>query len=180
MYTNYIEAFNRVLEKMDNEPFNLALTQIVDAIRNETPIHIFGNGGSSATASHFVVDWKKGAGTILGVSAPVFCLTDNVPLLTAIANDVSYDQVFSNMLQMSAKKGDIALAITGSGNSLNVINGLKKANELGCNSMALTGFDGGVTGTLVQLNCHVPSDNIQIVEDIHSTFGHAVVRSLIN
>ena len=106
MYTNYLDAFNRVLVKMNHEPFNLALNIIVEAIKNETPIHIFGNGGSSATASHFVVDWKKGAGTILGVSAPVFCLTDNVPLLTAIANDISYEQVFSEMLQISAKTID--------------------------------------------------------------------------
>lgn len=179
MYTNYKDEMNRVLLRMNDEPFNIALAEIVKAIKGETPIHIFGNGGSSATASHFVVDWKKGAGNLLGVSPKVFCLTDNVPLLTAIANDVSYEDIFSEMLRMSAKKGDIALAITGSGNSLNVIKGLKKANEIGCHSIALSGFDGGVTGTLVQLNCHVPSDNIQIVEDIHSTFGHAVVRSLM-
>jgi D-sedoheptulose 7-phosphate isomerase len=179
MYTNYLEELNNVLLRMNNEPFNIALVEIVNAIKSETPIHIFGNGGSAATASHYVVDWKKGAGNLLGVAAPVFCLTDNVPLLTALANDISYEEIFSEMLRMSAKRGDIALAITGSGNSLNVINGLKKANELGCRSIALTGFDGGIAGNLVQLNCNVPSDNIQIVEDIHSTFGHAVVRSLI-
>ena len=180
MYDNYARDVASVLEKTDKEPFNKALELIMNAIRNETPIHIFGNGGSAATASHFVTDWRKGIGQTIGVSAPVYCLTDNVPLLTAFSNDMSYEDAFAEMLSISAKKNDIALAITGSGNSKNVVRGVRKANEIGCKTIALTGFDGGIVGKIVSLNCHVPSNNMQIVEDVHSTFGHAVVRSIMS
>ncbi len=179
MYSEYKSKFIEVLLAMNESPFNEALKKIVSAIEKETPIHIFGNGGSSATASHFVVDWRKGTGKKLGVAAPIFCLTDNVPLFTAFANDESYESAFAEILKISAKKGDIALAITGSGNSENVVQGILKAKQLECFTIALTGFDGGKVGPLVDINCHVPSDNIQIVEDIHSTFGHAVVRSIM-
>jgi len=179
MYSNYASEIAAVLNKMDKDPFNLAITMIVDALKKEVPIHIFGNGGSSATASHFVVDWKKSVGKMMGVSSPVYCLTDNTPLLTAFANDISFDRIFAEMLLISAKSGDIALAITGSGNSQNVIEGVKIAQKLGCTTIALTGFDGGIVGKIASLNCNVPSDKIQIVEDVHSTFGHAVVNSVL-
>jgi len=179
MYSKYATELSAVLHKMDKEPFNLAINMIVNALKNEVPIHIFGNGGSSATASHFVVDWKKSVGKILGVSSPVHCLTDNTPLLTAFANDISFERIFAEMLLISAKPGDIALAITGSGNSQNIISGINIAKDLGCITIVLTGFDGGIVGKMASLNCNVPSDKIQIVEDVHSTFGHAVVNSLL-
>ena len=178
MYSKYKKELQDVLLDLNDQPFNEALDAIVSAVKNERSIYIFGNGGSSATASHFVVDWKKGTGMALGVSAPVFCLTDNVPLLTAFANDVNYESVFAEMIAISAKKGDIAFAISGSGNSKNVIYGLEKAKEIGCFLIGLTGFDGGAVGKIVDINCHVPSFNMQIVEDIHSTFGHSVVQSI--
>jgi D-sedoheptulose 7-phosphate isomerase len=178
MYSQYKKELQDVLIDLNDQPFNNALDAIVSALKNEKSIYIFGNGGSSATASHFVVDWKKGTGMTLGVSAPVYCLTDNVPLLTAFANDVNYESVFAEIMSISAKKGDIAFAISGSGNSENVIKGLQKAKEIGCFLIGLTGFDGGEVGKIVDINCHVPSFNMQIVEDIHSTFGHSVLQSI--
>jgi D-sedoheptulose 7-phosphate isomerase len=101
-------------------------------------------------------------------------------LITAIANDIDYSEIFSEQLQNSAKSGELALAISGSGNSRNVINGVLMANQLGLETISLTGFDGGEVGRLSNLNCRVNSNDIKIVEDLHSIFGHAVVSSILN
>lgn len=180
MYTKYTEQVKNVLAKTDLENFNLAINKIIFALENRTHIYLFGNGGSSATASHFVVDWRKSVSQKLGYYPNVTSLTDNTPLMTAIANDIDYSEIFSEQLQNYAKSGELALAISGSGNSRNVINGVLMANQLGLETISLTGFDGGEVGRLSNLNCRVNSNDIKIVEDLHSIFGHAVVESLLS
>ena len=116
----------------------------------------------------------------LGYYPNVTSLTDNTPLMTAIANDIDYSEIFSEQLQNCAKSGELALAISGSGNSRNVINGVLMANQLGLETISLTGFDGGEVGRLSNLNCRVNSNDIKIVEDLHSIFGHAVVSGILH
>jgi D-sedoheptulose 7-phosphate isomerase len=180
MYTKYTEQVKNVLAKTDLENFNLAIDKIILALENRTQIYLFGNGGSSATASHFIVDWRKNVSLKLGFYPNVVSLTDNTPLMTAIANDIDYSKIFSEQLQNCAKSGELALAISGSGNSSNVINGVLMANQLGLETISLTGFDGGEVGKLSNLNCRVNSNDIKIVEDLHSIFGHAVVSGILN
>lgn len=180
MYTKYSEQVKLVLAKTDLENFNLAINKIIHALENRIHIYLFGNGGSSATAAHFIVDWRKSVSQKLGYYPNVTSLTDNTPLMTAIANDIDYSEIFSEQLQNCAKSGELALAISGSGNSRNVINGVLMANQLGLETISLTGFDGGEVGRLSNLNCRVNSNNIKIVEDLHSIFGHAVVESLLS
>ena len=133
-------------------------------------IFVVGNGGSSSTASHFVNDWSK----IL--KGKVFSLTDNVPMLTALANDISYDEIFSYQIRNLAMPEDLLVAISGSGNSENVIRACIEAKKLGMTIVTLTGFDGGKLKSLGSFSFHCPINDMQIVEDLHLSFGHIVVR----
>ena len=133
-----------------------------------------GNGGSAATASHFACDLAKGT---RGDGAPTFsaiALTDNVPLLTAWANDVSYDRVFAEQLASLARPGDVLVAISASGNSPNVLAAAETARAGGLVSIGLTGREGGRLAALVDTVVHTPSDRIEIVEDVHLIVAHSL------
>jgi D-sedoheptulose 7-phosphate isomerase len=108
----------------------------------------------------------------------VFALTDNVPLMTAWANDASYEDVFAEQLATLVDKDDIALAISGSGNSPNVLKALHVAREAGAFTIGLTGFQGGKMKALCDLCVIVPSDNMQVIEDLHVSVSHSVFSSL--
>jgi D-sedoheptulose 7-phosphate isomerase len=139
---------------------------------------MFGNGGSAALASHFGCDIGKG--TIAGKRKRLktVALTDNVALITAWANDKAYDAIFAEQLESLAERGDIALAISGSGNSPNVIRGLEAARRLGAETLVLTGFEGGRAKTLADLCLVVPSDSMQLIEDAHLCATHAIFLAI--
>jgi D-sedoheptulose 7-phosphate isomerase len=138
--------------------------------------HIFvcGNGGSAATASHFTCDIIKGASFQKDKRFRMLALNDSLPTLTAYANDVDYSAVFEQQLTNFAKAGDLVMAISGSGNSPNVVRVITCANELGCRTIALTGRDGGKLGSLAQLNIHVKSHHMGRIEDAHMIVCHMI------
>ncbi len=141
-------------------------------------VYVFGNGGSAALASHCACDLGKGT-TMHGKRRfRVVALTDNVPLMTAWANDASYDDIFSEQLAPLISQGDVALAISGSGNSPNVLKALQVAREAGAFTIGLTGFQGGKMKTLCDLCVIVPSDNMQVIEDLHVSVNHSLFTSL--
>lgn len=179
MYSTYVGLIEKTFAVTDFKNFDLAVKRIVNALECKKRIFLFGNGGSAATASHFVVDWRKSVSEKLNFYPNVYSLTDNLPIITAIANDISYEAIFSEQIKNSAQLGDLAIAISGSGNSKNVLNGILAANQIGLETIALTGFDGGQVAKIVQINCLVNSNNIKIVEDMHSAFGHAVVQAVV-
>jgi len=141
-------------------------------------LYLFGNGGSAALASHFACDIGKS--TIAGRERRLktIALTDNVPLITAWANDRSYEDIFSEQLEGLAEKGDIAMAISGSGNSPNVIKGLQAAQRIGLQTLVLTGFAGGRAKSLADLCLVVPSDSMQHIEDAHLCATHAIFLAI--
>jgi D-sedoheptulose 7-phosphate isomerase len=141
-------------------------------------VYVFGNGGSAALASHCACDLGKGTSINGTRRLRVVALTDNVPLMTAWANDVSYDDVFSEQLDPLIHKGDVALAISGSGNSPNVLKALHLARERGAFTIGLTGFQGGKMKALCDLCVVVPSDNMQVIEDLHVSVNHSLFTSL--
>lgn len=141
-------------------------------------VYVFGNGGSAALASHCACDLGKGTAMNGARRLRVVALTDNVPLMTAWANDVSYDDIFSEQLAPLINKGDIALAISGSGNSPNVLKALEVAREVGAFTIGLTGFRGGKMKALCDLCVIVPSDNMQVIEDLHVSVNHSLFTSL--
>ena len=136
-------------------------------------IYICGNGGSASTASHFQADLNK-AFSIAKNTMPAICLADNLATLTATANDISYEDVFRYQLQYLLHKNDILIAISGSGNSNNVVRAAAYAKEKGNTVIAIVGFDGGELKTLSDYAFHVAVNHMQISEDLHLLFCHLV------
>jgi phosphoheptose isomerase len=137
-----------------------------------------GNGGSAATASHMVCDLVKGAQVPGCAPLRVFGLTDNTPLLTAWANDHAYEQVFAEQIQAFVEPHDVVIAISASGNSPNILAGLRAAAARGAHTIAMVGFDGGAASELADLVIHIPSDDYGLVEDTHSAIGHALTAAV--
>ncbi len=155
---------------------------LMKAYEQDRSIFLFGNGGSAALASHFACDLGKGAVDGSRKRFRVMALTDNVPLMTAWANDSKYDDIFAQQLANFGRRGDLAFAISGSGNSRNVLNALRLARNIGCTTIGLTGFAGGKMLALCDASIVIPSDNMQIIEDLHLCVAHSLftcVRSRI-
>jgi D-sedoheptulose 7-phosphate isomerase len=172
----YISSLISTWEKVNKADLAECVKFVQNSLSFGRGIMVAGNGGSSATASHFVVDWSKGFLHNSAQSSPIISLTDNTPLITAIANDISYEQIFSFQLARFGKKGDLLVCISGSGNSKNLIEACLKAKELGMTIVTLTGFDGGKILRFADYSFHCPISDMQVVEDMHASFGHMVIR----
>jgi D-sedoheptulose 7-phosphate isomerase len=151
---------------------------LIQAYESSRMIYLFGNGGSAALASHFACDLGKGATDGLRKRFQVLAFTDNVPLMTAWANDARYEDIFAEQLINFVRPDDIAFAISGSGNSPNVLKALQVAREVGAFTIGLTGFHGGKMKNLCDLCLIIPSDNMQIIEDLHLSVTHAVFTAI--
>jgi D-sedoheptulose 7-phosphate isomerase len=174
----YLLAVQEVLARLDHAIVDRMVDVIWRGYEKGRTLYLFGNGGSAALASHFACDIGKG--TIAGKRRRLktVALTDNVALITAWANDKAYDAIFAEQLESLAEKGDIALAISGSGNSPNVIRGLEAARRLGMETLVLTGFEGGRAKALADLCLVVPSDSMQLIEDAHLCATHAIFLAI--
>ena len=176
--TGYWRELSDLGGAMPLDAITSAADLLLDCHARGRVVFVVGNGGSAATASHLACDLAKG--TRLG-GAPTFRvvpLTDNVPLLTAWANDTSYDRVFAEQLASLARPGDLLLAISASGNSPNVVAAAEAARELGATTVALTGRTGGRLALLADLAVRVPSDRIELVEDAHLIVAHSLCVAL--
>lgn len=164
----YLDDSINCLESLKQTPSQiLAIVDILQSARdNGKTVFIMGNGGSASTASHIVCDLTKQHG-IKSLS-----LTDNIPLVTAWSNDVGYDVLFERQIERFAKDGDVVIGISSRGTSENIIRGIKKAKAIGCRTIGLTGFDGGILKDIVDECLVVESDDMQHVEDVHLLLGH--------
>jgi D-sedoheptulose 7-phosphate isomerase len=158
-------------------PYN-SITQIVyiflNAFAEQRTVYVFGNGGSAASASHLMCDINKGASPGEGKRPRVMALTDNASLITAWANDFGYERIFSEQLKTFIKPRDVVFAISTSGDSPNVLLALEVARESGAMTVGLGGCQGGQMKSLCDVCAIVPSDNVQLVEDLH----HAMIHSI--
>jgi len=175
---DYLLAVQDVLAHLDHEVVDRMIEVIWRGYEEGRTLFVFGNGGSAALASHFACDIGKGTVAGRAKRLKTIALTDNVALITALANDKAYDEIFSEQLESLAEKGDIALAISGSGNSPNVIRGLEAGRRLGVQTLLLTGFAGGRAKTLADLCLIVPSDSMQHIEDAHLCATHAIFLAI--
>lgn len=179
---DHIELYWRELAAVtDRMPYALigrAAELLLDCQRRGGTIFVLGNGGSAATASHFACDLAKGTRTNGKPSFRVVALNDNVPLLTAWANDTSYERVFAEQLVALVRPADLVIAISASGNSPNVLAAAHVAREAGVPTIALTGRTGGRLRNLSSLTIAVPSDSIEQVEDAHLIIAHSVCVAL--
>lgn len=175
----YLNKEIRIIKQLDLEEINEAVNALDEACQRNANVYIMGNGGSAATASHFVCDFNKGVWeTRSGNRFHIHCLSDNTPIMTAIANDIGYEDVFEYQLKEVLGKKDLVIAISGSGNSKNIVKAIQYAKEVGCKIIGITGYNGGEVRKLSDFCMHVPIDDMQIAEDIHMIFDHMVMRIL--
>lgn len=170
----YKSKVSRSLGTIDLEAVSRAIAILAEAREQNRHIFVCGNGGSASTASHFVTDMVKGASYERGSRFRIMALTDSMPTITAYANDVSYECVFAEHLKNFAQPGDVLMAISGSGNSPNVLRATEYANSIGCETIALTGRDGGKLGRLAKLNICAAEPHMGRIEDVHLIVCHMI------
>ncbi|HLW77569.1 MAG TPA: SIS domain-containing protein [Bryobacteraceae bacterium] len=176
----YRDRLFSTLESIDVERVAQAIDWFREARNGEHGIFVAGNGGSAATASHFVCDMVKGASFGQSSRFRIMTLHDSTPTLTAYSNDVSYQDAIVEQLRNFARPGDIFMAISGSGNSKNVIRAMEYANSAGCRTLALTGRDGGELGAIAKLNLTVPEPHMGRIEDAHHVICHMICYSFMD
>lgn len=164
----------KAIDSIDLDAVRQAI-EILSRARHESR-HVFvcGNGGSASTASHFVCDILKGASFQRDQRFRIMALNDSMSTLTAYSNDVNYECVFVEQLKNFAQAGDVVLAISGSGNSPNVLRAIEYANSIACRTIALSGRDGGQLGRLAQLNIQVGHPHMGRIEDGHMIVAHMI------
>lgn len=171
----YLCMEKEVLDSLSPEQISEVMNVLEHARINGKRIFICGNGGSASTASHLESDFNKGISYAQKIKYDVECLNDNVPMMMAIANDIGYEDIFVVPLRNKLKKGDIVIGISGSGNSENVLRAIEYANDLGADTIAFTGYNGGKLKKAAKYHIHVAVDNMQIVEDVHLTLNHMMM-----
>lgn len=174
--SDYYEKEIAVIESLDVNEINEAMNALLRHYDSDSNIYVFGNGGSSATASHMVCDFNKGTCSELEKRFNFICLNDNIPTLMAVANDIGFDSVFSYPLEKKLKPTDLVIAISGSGNSENVIKAVKYTKKIGAEVIAVTGYSGGELAKLGDYQLHASVDDMQITEDIHMSFDHMIMQ----
>jgi D-sedoheptulose 7-phosphate isomerase len=170
----YWKELADVAAEIDLAAVAQAANRLLDCQARGGVVFIVGNGGSAATASHMACDLAKGTRRDGPPTFRVVALTDNVPLLTAWANDTSYDRVFAEQLRSLAPPGDLLIAISASGNSPNVVAAVEAATSLGVETLAISGRRGGHIARLADRVIRVPSDRIEVVEDAHLIIAHSI------
>ena len=158
------------------------LENVINLIRkvagSSRTVWVIGNGGSAATASHFCVDLSKGCAIRIDKSIRAVPLMDLVPIQSAWSNDNSYAVALEMSIRSFARSGDILFAISGSGQSSNILNAILAAKDLEIETIGLTGFNGGKMSSLVDIEVNVPSEDMQIIEDAHHAICHFISREI--
>ena len=179
-FNDYISTKDLLLKKIDQKILNKIIQEILNSIKNKRDFFSCGNGGSAATAEHLSCDFSKGSCTNTNLNFKVFSLNSNVALMTAIANDISYDDVFSYQLNRYGKANDVLLAFSVSGTSKNIIKCTKIAKKKKIKIISFTGFNGGALKKLSNYNINFSSNNFGIVEDCHLTIMHFISQYIRN
>lgn len=168
----YKSKLLRTLDTIDLDSVQRAIEFLSQARDQKRHVFVCGNGGSASTASHFVCDMVKGASFNRDSRFRIMALTDSLPTITAYSNDVSYECVFVEQLKNFAQPDDVFMAISGSGNSPNVLCAMEYANSIGCHTIALTGRGGGKLGPMAQVEIRIPESHMGRIEDAHLIVCH--------
>jgi phosphoheptose isomerase len=176
--TGYRDEMARAWQTVDPVAFDRAAAMLDAAIRARRIIYACGNGGSAAISGHLLCDFLKGIQTDTKLLPRVVSLASHLELITAIANDISYEEVFSYQLKTMAMPGDVLITISSSGNSENVVRAIDWARANSVGTIAMTGFGGGRSAKLADVNLHVAAENYGITEDIHQSMMHCLAQYL--
>ena len=176
----YIGNVNELLAKAPVDDIIRVGNMLVETYREQKQVFIMGNGGSAATASHLVADLQKNIGLGREKKFKVTSFTDNLPLISAWSNDYDYSDIFVEQLAPWLNEGDLVIAISGSGNSQNVLKAIEYANVHGGITIGLSGFDGGKLAKIAQHNVIFESTDMQHIEDVHMVIGHLLFRYMLD
>lgn len=174
--TSYYDRFAETLRSFDKGPLADVLAVFDAVIERGGTVWVAGNGGSAAIADHTVCDCSKGTHVPGAAPFRTISLASNVPMLTALANDISYDAVFSEQLKYYLTDKDAVLVVSSSGNSPNVVNACEYAREQGVPTIAFVGFKGGRLAEVADTVVHIAIDNYGIVEDTHQSLIHMLTQ----
>jgi D-sedoheptulose 7-phosphate isomerase len=172
----YFSGLTELFSTTAADEFELFVRALEEAHAGGAHIFICGNGGSAATASHFACDINKGVSYGRENRFKIICLNDNIPTLLAYANDLSYDDVFAEQLKNFMRKDDLVIALSGSGNSKNVVKAVEYANSHGGKSFGICGYGGGVLKRTAQASLIIHCDDMQKVEDMHLIVLHCAMQ----
>ena len=175
---SYITELKGVLDKLSHADIEKTVNALHTARIDGNKVFVMGNGGSASTANHMVCDMAKNTRKPGWPSIKIIGLADNMAIVSALANDEGYENVFSQQLANLVDQDDVVIAISASGNSKNVLNAVQVAKEYGAKTIGFTGFNGGQLGSMVDIQLHVPSNCIEHVEDIHLMLEHLITQAL--
>jgi len=175
---SYFTRLKATSDKINRKELANAMRLLIKTRDEKRFVYIIGNGGSAATASHFVNDFNKGLSLGCDKRFRFICLNDNLPTMMSIANDVAYESIFVEQMKNFLDDGDVVMAISGSGNSENIVKAVEYAKSRGNKVIGLTGYNGGKLMELSDVKLHVPIDDMQVVEDLHMVFDHLMMAVL--
>lgn len=175
---DYVAQLTRAACSIDKGRLAAASDLLDDTFQQGKWLYVCGNGGSAAIANHLLCDYAKCIQTDTDVRPRVISLSANLEMITAIANDIEYDDCFSYQLATTGRPGDVLMTISASGDSENIVRAVKWASENGMHTIALTGFNGGRSAELADVNLHVVGDNYGIIEDAHQSIMHILAQYL--
>lgn len=177
-FSNYAQRLSLLLK--DYEWSNVALLgqDMLRAWKEGRQVFFCGNGGSAGNAIHLANDFVYGVAKKTGGGIKALSLSANSAVVTCLANDVGYDYIYSEQLAVQGQRGDLLIALSGSGNSKNIVNVIKQANLIGIKSCAILGFDGGESKKIADLSIHFPINDMQISEDMQLVVGHMLMQYL--
>jgi len=178
-FEQYLETEISTLRKLNKAHLLAAAEAMIETYQAGGTIYFFGNGGSGATASHIAGDFLKGVSYGLEKRFKTICLNDNPASMMAIANDISYDDIFIEPLKNYMQKGDLVIGISGSGNSNNVVKAMEYAKIKGVKTLAFCGYKGGKIKELADLHVHAEVMDMEITEDIHMVAFHMIKQYII-
>lgn len=175
---DYVHRLKRALDLLPAEPLEALAHSLMTAWKQRRQVFIFGNGGSAGNAIHLANDFLYGISKELGHALRVTALPANSAVITCLANDQGYDGIFFRQLAVLAEPGDVAIALSGSGNSPNILRALEHCAANGIKSFAVLGYSGGKAKALASHAIHVPVDDMQISEDLQVVVGHLMMQWL--
>ncbi len=178
LFADYTSRFSTVLKDFDWAPVERLAYDLRDCWQTGRQVFFCGNGGSGGNANHLANDFLYALSKTPGSGLRVHSLSSNPSVITCLANDEGYDQVFSLQLAVLACKGDVLITFSGSGNSPNILKALEEAREIGMTSYAVLGFSGGKAKALADVPIHFAVDDMQIAEDAQMVIGHMIMQWL--
>lgn len=176
--SEYAKRLNKALTSLNPDRFEEIQNLLTNAIQERRTIFVGGNGGSASISEHFTCDFAKGVSTNTEYRPKMWSLSSNVALMSAISNDISYDETFSTQLNLYGQQNDLLVLISSSGNSNNIIRAIEVAKNMNMTTIGIFGFSGGRASALVNLSLHIDCDNYGIVEDVSQIIMHMLAQRI--